>query len=265
MEKEIIDLQNDLKKHSVYKKLNNIDSIRVFMKYHAFAVWDFMSLLKSLQNKVTSTQVPWTPSACNPEVTRLINEIVVAEESDIDQNGLASSHYELYLKSMEEVAADTSLINSFLQDLDYNVIPQRLAEVIKYHIDIAQNAPVHMVAAAFFYGRENIIPMVFEPISKSIKVNNIDCPTLLYYLDRHIELDGDEHGPKALECISYLCDTEDKKKESIQTAIKSLEMRKKLWDFIEDEIDSFNLAQVKPKINHIQGIPNNDSFLSIKS
>jgi hypothetical protein len=71
--------KNQLLQHSLYEKVKTIHDLHTFLENHVFAVWDFMSLLKALQNKLTCTTTPWLPIG-NPEIRYLINEIVVAEE-----------------------------------------------------------------------------------------------------------------------------------------------------------------------------------------
>ena len=219
----------------MYENLNSIENLRVFMKYHAFAVWDFMSLLKSLQKEITCTTIPWKESSYEPELVRLINEIVLGEESDVDVSGRPTSHFALYLKAMEEVGADTSPILNFLEDLDFEKLPFELGSIIKFHLDLAEQGQVHEVASSFFYGREKLIPEMFQSMVDVIKESGLNCPSLAYYLERHIEVDGGEHGPMALRCLNGLTESEEKKREATLIAVKSLEMRWDLWDFIQSE------------------------------
>ena len=108
-------LLRKLEKHPVFESLRNLQDLRVFMEHHVFAVWDFMSLLKALQEKIAPHGSPWLPSP-NPHVVRLVNEIVLEEESDVASPKNPqdfASHFEIYLKSMKEVAASSRQIDAF--------------------------------------------------------------------------------------------------------------------------------------------------------
>ena len=232
----ILEKHENLKRHPLYNEFKTLGDIQVFMKYHIFAVWDFMSLLKSLQRQITCVSVPWKESEFSPELVRLVNEIVLGEESDIDPEGVPSSHFSLYMKAMKEIGADTSLIESFLEKPDMNKIPVEIKEAIQYHLNLAKTGSVHRVASSFFYGREKAIPDMFTSMVDIIEENKINCPTLIYYFKRHIELDGEEHGPMAMKCLDQLTKTKEKENEAIETAIDSLEVRNNLWNFILKEI-----------------------------
>ena len=223
--------QKELSRHPVYEKLNDIESIRHFMSHHVFAVWDFMSLLKSLQIHLTCVSLPWTPSKYPAEMVRLINQIVLGEESDVDLEGTPISHFELYLRGMEEVGASTLLIREFIRTGDMNLIPEGTRDFVASNIEMAKHGDVLDVAANFFFGREKLIPDMFESIVAVLKKENINAPTFLYYLERHIEVDAGEHGPLALKALDYLVSGDPSRKEhGINVGLKALEMRKRLWD-----------------------------------
>ena len=233
--------------HPLYNKIDSIDAIQRFMETHVFAVWDFMSLLKRLQLELTCTSTPWIPVG-NPITRRLINEIVFGEESDVDQNGQALSHFELYLRAMEDIGADTRAINSYIKQLKQGEswekalvssgASQAAIQFVHNTMGFVEHAPIHVVAGVFTYGREDLIPDMFISIVRELsEKGHSGAQTLVYYLERHIEIDGDEHGPMALQMIEELCEGDNtKKQESVHAAKQALESRVQLWDAIAETI-----------------------------
>src|SRR5690348_16147857 len=115
LEEQIGEARRAVIEHPMYAALDSAHAIRTFQEHHAFAVWDFMSLLKSLQRNLTCVAVPWVPTGPTGS-RRLINDIVLVEESDERGSGFIS-HFELYLDGMTEAGADTSVINAFIDRL----------------------------------------------------------------------------------------------------------------------------------------------------
>ena len=234
IENEISGLRNQLQNHKLYKNLESMDDIKVFMENHVFAVWDFMSLFKSLQSILTCTTSPWRPVG-DRHIRRLINSIVLEEESDTDMNGDPASHYEMYLEAMKQCGANTSNIENFVKNVSSNKTPsvnKGVDAFIKSTFNVIESNEPHKIAAAFTFGREDLIPDMFGEIVKEYNTNN-QLDKFVYYLERHIELDGGDHGPLALQLISDLCGEDEKKWEEVEVcAIEALQARKKLWDVV---------------------------------
>lgn len=242
---EIEPLRQELLNHPLYAKIHTIEDLHVFLTHHVYAVWDFMSLLKGLQIHLTSVSIPWTASP-NPELRYLINEIVVAEESDLALDGSRQSHFEMYLDAMIECGATTQPVLDFLEQVasTKNVfvaiknanLPDEVKDFLHFTFTVIETGQPHKIASAFTFGREDLIPNMFTEIVKSFQKNfpETNVSKLIYYFERHIELDADEHGPMAMRMIDYLCGDDIKKwQEVAQVAQESLQKRIGLWNAIE--------------------------------
>lgn len=232
--------------HPLYSNLDNHPAIVTFMEHHVFAVWDFMSLLKSLQASLTCVQVPWVPSGPAGS-RRLINDIVLVEESDELRGGYIS-HFELYVQGMAEAGADTSAITGFVDQLRAGVpvsqaltqarVPFPATEFIRTTWRFIERAPIHSQAAAFAFGREDLIPDMFTKVV-AVKDQGHRLDTFVDYLERHIEVDGEEHTPMAMQMLADLCgDDETKWRDCTHTVNLALAARYRLWDGILDVIKS---------------------------
>jgi pyrroloquinoline quinone (PQQ) biosynthesis protein C len=243
LEKKLFPLQQQLAQHPLYSGINSMQDVIRFMEVHVYAVWDFMSLLKSLQNKLTCTTVPWYPKPYN-ELTYLVNEIVLGEESDTDENGFRKSHFELYLDAMRQCGIPTHHIQANVSSIALSgntarvSVPEAVKDFVNYTIDLSLNGSTHAVAAAFTYGREDLIPEIFLPI-----VNQLDksMPGKLsgfkYYLTRHIEVDGQHHSLLAKKMMKMLCGREHNLwQEARQVSATCLKNRIALWDYIHESI-----------------------------
>ncbi len=241
MRKVMGTLREEIINHEVYYQIKDVEDLKVFMQFHVYAVWDFMSLLKSLQNGLTCTRVPWFPVG-TPQTRQLINEIVMGEESDVDMNGDIKSHFEMYVEAMQQCGADVTGVETFLQhmkttgDLEDAIrvssTPEEAASFVRFTFNMIEAGQLHVLAAIFTFGREDLIPGMFLSIIQEIHKHFPDSISgFKYYIERHIEVDGDHHSHLALEMMAHLCGEDtDKWREAEAAVMKSLEQRKCLWD-----------------------------------
>ena len=252
IQKEIESLRQELKSHRLYEQLETIEDIKIFTQDHVFAVWDFMSLLKALQIELTCVSIPWVPRK-KGKLTQFINEIALAEESDVDLSGESKSHFEMYLDAMGRMGSDTQKIEIFMskitqnmpvsEALDFAEVPDAVKSFVKVTFDTIYSNDAHKIASAFTFGREDLIPDMFIEIIQQTH-EQASFKDFLYYLNRHVELDGDSHGPLSLEMIVELCgDDQQKWSEVLATAKASLEVRISLWDYIVDTISNHKLEK----------------------
>ena len=237
------ELRQRLCAHAMLTDVLNLEELRVLMEHHVFAVWDYMSLLRAVQRNVVGCALPWRPSP-DPAARRLINEIVLDEESDLLPDHLApgsnpgsnpgsdpgiatgtapvssdpsasgvvadaavidlarcTSHFELYLRAMEQAGADTLPIRTFLALIDDGQpVEEALVSceapassrrfVIKTWNLIESGSTVELVAA-FALGREELIPDMFgeliDEIARSDDADRADLSLFRHYLNRHLQ------------------------------------------------------------------------------
>lgn len=238
--------KQQLHNHPIFTQINTLPTLRYFMENHVFAVWDFMTLIKRLQHDLTGMRLPWLPPP-DPQAARLINEIVLGEESDEYPGHGHGSHFELYLQAMREVGASTTAIDQFitlqrdgndaetaLQKID---VHPAVACFVKSTLQVALAAPTHCVAAAFLHGRESVIPAMFKRILQGCEMLHRQAPTFCHYLKRHIELDAQEHGPAAAQLLERLTLADpSRERQANSTALSAVESRLALWDGLHQRL-----------------------------
>lgn len=233
--------------HPLYTQITTEDRLRIFMKHHVFAVWDFFTLLKRLQAEVTTVTLPWRPRD-HADHGRFILEIVLAEETDEDIGGGYISHFELYRRAMDEIGADSGPIDGFMRALDSGLgpmaalkderIPASVQEFVSHTLDVALTGAPHEVASSFCHGRENLLPDVFTAVRSNVDDVLLNAPVFRHYLDRHIALDHDQHGPLALRLLAALEDGDPVREAQAEAvSVAAIHARIGLWNGILAEFD----------------------------
>ena len=232
-------------------RIKTLDQLRLFMEYQVFAVWDFMLLLKSLQQQIAPSGTPWLPPK-HPGVAGLINALVAEEECDClpaELGGpLHMSHFSIYRRAMQEIGADTGVIDDVLSiaqrdGLDHALlhpmIPAPSKAFMRSTLEIIDSGRAHLMAAAFCYGRESLVPKLFTELHSEIEHQGLDAPTLAWYLQRHISLDGESHGPLAERMVLQLCENDPCRVVEVQDVKhRVVAQRNDFWQAIDQVLHS---------------------------
>ena len=264
---QIRPVQSAIEHHELYGRLTSVAALRTFMEHHIYAVWDFMSLLKALQNELTCTRLPWRPIG-DGDVRRFVNDIVHCEESDKLPNGRSLSHFELYLEAMHAVGADTTSIERFIELIDADVpvkdalvqanAPAGARAFVTDTFESINTGDMSAIAAAFTFGREQALPSIFHQVVRQLeRTDRKDLSPLVTYLDRHIEVDGGDHGWLA-EKLLCACngDGEEAWVRAQTGAERALTARLNFWDAIATALP--DSAAVSSAMSHEHYSPSTD-------
>lgn len=230
-------------------RINTLDQLRLFVEHHVFAVWDFMLLLKSLQQQIVPSGTPWLPPK-HPGIAGLVNALVAEEECDCLPAELGGpihlSHFSIYRRAMQEIGADTRAIDAVLSTAQRNglhhallhpLIPAPSKVFISSTLDIIESGEAHLMAAAFCYGRECLVPDLFKQLLAQISQNSLHAPTLIWYLERHITLDGDSHGPLAERMVQELCENDPRRIQAVEAMkCRVVDQRNNFWVSIAETL-----------------------------
>jgi Protein of unknown function (DUF3050) len=256
--KLITQYQATLNSHPLLSNtITTIDDVRTFMEFHVFAVWDFMCMVKALQHALVPSGNVWIPTTDTGIMTagRLLNQIVTGEETDIGLDGKATSHFQLYRQAMKEIGADTSVVDAFIDKLTNNklqslnqllaMLPVPSGTFCHTTFEYINSGKPHVLAAAFTFGRETAIPQMFINLSKQLKDSNISAPMFQYYMDRHIQIDSEEHGPASEELINILCNNNlQKVEEATHAALEAITHRINFWTKVDNTIKNIRLLKL---------------------
>jgi hypothetical protein len=244
-----VELQQQLDQHPLYDAIHTREHLGIFMQHHVYAVWDFMSLIKALQQHLAPVSLPWVPPA-NIRHANFINQLVLEEESDHalvdDAKHSHSSHFQGYCDAMMEIGADIRPILRFIhcanadgieQALQTQKAPQPARQFMRFTFDVIEHNQPHLLAAVLAFGRESLVPLLFRAMVQRPQSKTDAAPLLHAYLSRHIQLDEQEHGPLAMMMVHELCEGCSEKQAEVRAITdQALKVRLDFWDGIHQEI-----------------------------
>ena len=151
------------------------------------------------------------------------------------------------------IGASTASIEVFLRLLSGGIplsdalarssAPPPVVPFVETTFAIIAAGRTHAIAAAFALGREDLVPQMFTSVATASAYLRDTHPQFFYYLDRHIELDGDSHGPLAQDMLDVLCAGVDQRRAEAEDAVsRALRARLALWDGTLDAIRAAGAA-----------------------
>ena len=218
-----------------------------------WAVWDFMAVLKEIQARMTCVRSPWVPVG-DPEMRRFVNQIVLIEESDESSQGVMS-HFELYLRAMDEIGADVGPINRAIAHLSLGKsveqafaaslsAPVAALEFSGHTLSMVGDASDAAVIGIFALSREELIPDLFRSVVTGLSQRSGRLGLLVEYLERHIEVDEADHGPMTRRMVESICEGYPERWDEVSAAADAaLRARVRLWDGAHAAIETCTIAE----------------------
>ena len=110
--------------------------------------------------------------------------------------------------------------------------PDAVRDFVSQTFAVIASGDLCEIASTFAFGREDLLPDVFRQIVAKLNIDAAgDLNVFKYYLERHIELDGEQHGPMTATLIESLCgDSENNWRVAEHAAVRALDSRLCLWD-----------------------------------
>lgn len=248
-ERQIRALAERAQTHPLFRALDTPARLSVFAEHHVFAVWDFMALLHSVRLGICAGDVRWTPPTdkCS---TRLIYEILIEEEAGPSFDGEHRSHFESYLLAMSALGASTCGVAAFLAAVRAGAEPEAVidahapgpaAAFVKRTLECAR-ATLPERVAALAVARERLIPAMFPVLGRFVAPleGRADLRPFRYYLERHVAVDGTEHGPATGELVARHARGDVR---AARAAREALAARVALWDGILVALDEATALQ----------------------
>jgi hypothetical protein len=149
---------------------------------------------------------------------------------------------------MAEIGADGEMPRRFLDLVAEQGVDKALYSPIvplpsRYFTEttfcfIREDKP-HLVAAALALGREKLIPAMFRQFLEQMRITETQAPVFHYYLNRHIHLDEDFHGPLSIKLLEQLCGDDRTRLDEAETAAEeAICARIRFWDGVLEAIQA---------------------------
>jgi hypothetical protein len=222
--KKVVASADQAANHPIFGAISSLENAQKYMEFQVWCVWDFMCLAKAVQGALGTFSVPWLPPK-NGALLAAINEIIQGEETDTGPDGETASHFEIYLAAMRQAGANMKPITTFTSSLSRGVpwetalgqcgAPPAAIRFVGGTIRTALG-PLPGAVASFCLGREELVPMMLDTMLRDLP-QQPELELFRWYIQRHIELDSDTHGPLSSDLFDSIAGADPKTREEALT------------------------------------------------